>query len=52
MKECSHTISNMTLNDMKTLEEAFKYFSTPVKDTNPLEDLQQSNDLPANVHIH
>lgn len=51
MKECSHTISNMTLNDMKTLDEVYQYFSTPVKDTNPLEDLQQSKDLPANVHI-
>jgi hypothetical protein len=51
MKECSHTISNMSLNDMKTLEDVYQYFSTPVKDTNVLEDIQQSNELPANVHI-
>ena len=51
MKECSHTISNMALNDLKTLDEVYQYFSTPVKDTNPLEDLQQSKDLPPNVHI-
>jgi hypothetical protein len=51
MKECSHTISNVTLNDIKTLEDVYQYFSTPVKDTNVLEDLQQSSDLPKNVHI-
>lgn len=51
MKECSHTISNMALNDLKTLEDVYQYFSTPVKDTNVLEDLQQSADLPPNVHI-
>ena len=51
MKECSHTISNMTLNDLKTLEDVYQYFATPVKDTNVLEDLQQSADLPKNVHI-
>ena len=51
MKECSHTISNMTLNDLKTLEDVYLYFSTPVKDTNVLEDLQQSSELPKNVHI-
>ncbi|CAF1034024.1 unnamed protein product [Rotaria sordida] len=51
MKECSHTISNMTLNDIKTLEDVYQYFSTSVKDTNVLEDLQQSSELPKNVHI-
>jgi len=51
MKECSHTISNMTLNDIKTLEDVYQYFSTPIKDTNVLEDIQQSSDLPPNVHI-
>lgn len=51
MKECSHTISNLSLNDMKTLEDVYQYFSTPVKDTNVLEDLQQSSELPKNVHI-
>ncbi|CAF0886178.1 unnamed protein product [Rotaria sp. Silwood1] len=51
MKECSHTVSNMTLNDIKTLEDVYQYFSTPVKDTNVLEDLQQSSELPKNVHI-
>lgn len=51
MKECSHTISNVTLNDLKNLEDVYQYFSTPVKDTNVLEDLQQSPDLPKNVHI-
>ncbi|CAF1033987.1 unnamed protein product [Rotaria sordida] len=40
MKECFHTISNITLNDIKTLEDVYQYFSTPVKDTNVLEDLQ------------
>lgn len=51
MKECSHTISNMTLNDIKTLEDVYQYFSTPVQDTNVLETIQQSPDLPQNVHI-
>ena len=51
MKECSHTISNMSLSDIKTLEDVYQYFSTPVKDTNVLEDLQQSSELPKNVHI-
>ena len=51
MKECSHTISNMTLNDIKTLEDVYEYFSTSVKDTNVLENLQQSSELPQNVHI-
>jgi hypothetical protein len=51
MKECSHTISNMILNDIKTLEDVYQYFSTPIKDTNVLEDIQQSSDLPPNVHI-
>lgn len=51
MKECSHTISNMSLNDIKTLEDVYQYFSTSVNDTNVLEDLQQSSDLPKNVHI-
>ncbi|CAF1432147.1 unnamed protein product [Adineta steineri] len=51
MKECSHTISNMTLNDIKTLEDVYQYFSTPVNDTNILENLKQSSDLPQNVHI-
>lgn len=51
MKEFSHTISNMTLTDLKTLEDVYQYFSTPVKDTNVLEDLQRSPDLPKNVHI-
>lgn len=51
MKECSHAISNMALNDLKSLEDVYQYFSTPVTDTNVLEDLQQSQDLPANVHI-
>ncbi|CAF0976464.1 unnamed protein product [Rotaria sordida] len=39
-KECFHTISNITLNDIKTLEDVYQYFSTPVKETNVLEDLQ------------
>jgi hypothetical protein len=51
MKECSHTISNMSLNDIKTLEDVYQYFSTPVKDTNVLEEIQQSDELPKNVHI-
>jgi hypothetical protein len=51
MKECSHTISNMSLNDIKTLNDVYEYFSTPIKDTNVLEDLQQSSELPENVHI-
>ncbi|CAF3045249.1 unnamed protein product [Rotaria socialis] len=51
MKECSHTVSNMTLNDIKTLEDVYQYFSTSVNDTNVLEDLQQSSELPKNVHI-
>jgi hypothetical protein len=41
----------MSLNDLKTLEDVYQYFSTPVKDTNALEDIQQSSELPANVHI-
>ncbi|CAF0811485.1 unnamed protein product [Adineta ricciae] len=51
MKECSHTMSNMSLNDIKTLEDVYQYFATPVSDANALENLQQSPDLPANVHI-
>ena len=51
MKECSHTMSNMSLNDIKTLEDVYQYFSTPVKDTNVLEEIQQSPELPQNVHI-
>jgi hypothetical protein len=51
MKEFSHTISNISLNDIKTLEDVYQYFSTPVKDTNVLEDIQQSSELPKNVHI-
>ncbi|CAF4291977.1 unnamed protein product, partial [Rotaria sp. Silwood2] len=51
MKKCSHTISNMTLNDIKTLEDVYQYFSTSVKDTNVLDDIQQSSELPKNVHI-
>lgn len=51
MKECSHTMSNMTLNELKTLEDVYQYFSRPVQDTNPLEDLHRSKDLPPNVHI-
>ncbi|UJR10222.1 hypothetical protein I4U23_014435 [Adineta vaga] len=51
MKECSHTISNTNLNDIKTLEDVYQYFSTPVSDANVLENLQQSSDLPKNVHI-
>lgn len=51
MKEFSHTISNMTLNDLKTLEDVYQYFSTPIQDTNVLENLQQSSDLPKNIHI-
>lgn len=51
MNEYSHTIPNMTLNDLQTLEDVFQYFSTPVRDTNALEDLQRSDELPQNVHI-
>ncbi|CAF0745781.1 unnamed protein product [Didymodactylos carnosus] len=51
MKELQHIIPNMTLNDLNILKDVINYFSTEVKDTNVLEDLQRSPDLPKNIHV-
>ncbi|CAF0792307.1 unnamed protein product [Brachionus calyciflorus] len=48
----NHNIPNASLNDIKNVNDLISFYSTELKDTNPLEDLYQQPDLPKNLHIN
>ena len=50
IKEFDHDIPNTRLNDMKTVDDAVKYFQTEVRETSAYEDLE-GLDLPKNLSI-
>ncbi|KAK7480069.1 hypothetical protein BaRGS_00028706 [Batillaria attramentaria] len=50
MAEFDHSIPNADLTNMKSVSDALRFFSTPVRDTSALEDLSKL-DLPPNLHI-
>lgn len=43
---------NTVLNEINDVKDLIDYFSTEVKDTNILEDMQRKDDLPKNLHIN
>ncbi|KAL5016557.1 hypothetical protein ScPMuIL_006146 [Solemya velum] len=51
IKEFDHDIPNAELNDMKTVSNVVRYYSTEVKDACSYEDMSRL-DLPKNLHIN
>ncbi|KAK3084749.1 hypothetical protein FSP39_018247 [Pinctada imbricata] len=51
LKELDHNMHSNELNDIKTVEDAVKYFTTEVKDTTVIEDFTKL-DLPKNLSIN
>ncbi|KAH3891286.1 hypothetical protein DPMN_015379 [Dreissena polymorpha] len=51
MLELDHDVSNMSLHEMRTVEDVVKYFQTEVGDKSRLEDLTKL-DLPKNLHMN
>ncbi|XP_046353789.2 39S ribosomal protein L50, mitochondrial-like isoform X1 [Haliotis rufescens] len=50
MRDLDHTVPNLALDGMATMDDVLAYFSTPVRNTAAYNDLAKL-DLPKNLHI-
>lgn len=55
LKSCtatfSHKVPNSVLHEMRSVQDVIEFYLTPVDTTLPLDRIQNSPDLPQNLHI-